>query len=160
MDNFYFESDVLHNRIGLAADHGGFELKQFIMKRLSEFGYEVKDYGNISFEPTDDYTDYVLPLAKAIQAKEVGRAIAICGSGVGVTIAANKVNGVRACLIHDTFSAHQGVEDDDLNMICLGGLVIGNSFAWELVSTFLSARFNGNERYLRRLEKIKKIEGV
>lgn len=145
-------------RIGIAADHGGFELKEFLYINLTEAGYAVQDYGNKLHNPGDDYPDYVVPLAQAIHAKEIDRAIAICGSGVGASVAANKIPGVRAALIHDTFSAHQGVEDDDMNMICLGGQVIGHSFALELVNTFLTATFIGAERHIRRLEKIKLFE--
>ncbi|MGZ4035058.1 MAG: RpiB/LacA/LacB family sugar-phosphate isomerase [Bacteroidia bacterium] len=156
--NHNIENIDPHKRIGIAADHGGFELKQYLSERLTEAGYEIKDYGNTVYNATDDYPDFVFPLANAVHEGDVARAIAICGSGVGASIAANKVKGVRACLIHDTFSAHQGVEDDDLNMICLGGRVIGNDFAWELVNTFLSAVFSGAERHRHRLEKIQAME--
>jgi ribose 5-phosphate isomerase B len=144
--------------IGIAADHGGFELKEHIIIWLKDKGYKVTDFGNSSFKIDDDYPDYILPLSHALRAGEVWRAIAICGSGVGASIAANKVSGIRACLIHDTFSAHQGVEDDDLNMLCLGGSVIGTAFAEELINTFLSAKFSGAERHRRRLDKVKAIE--
>lgn len=140
--------------IGIAADHGGFELKNFLVARLRAEGCEVLDFGDRQPRPDDDYPDFVVPLARAVSGGEVARGIAICGSGVGASVAANKVAGVRACLIHDTFSAHQGVEDDDLNIICLGGLVVGPALAWELVRTFLAARFSGAERHCRRLEKV------
>ena len=109
--------------------------------------------------PDDDYPDFVVPLARALARGDVDRGVAICGSGVGACMAANKVPGVRACLIHDAFSAHQGVEDDDLNLICLGGLVVGQALAWELVRTFLAARFSGAERHRRRLAKVARLEG-
>jgi ribose 5-phosphate isomerase B len=144
--------------IGIATDHGGFELKNFLVLRLREAGHKVLDFGDIQPRPDDDYPDFVVPLARAVANGEVERGIAICGSGVGASVAANKVAGVRACLIHETFSAHQGVEDDDLNMICLGGLVVGPALAWELVQTFLAARFSGAERHCRRLAKVALLE--
>jgi ribose 5-phosphate isomerase B len=151
---------IIKQRIGIAADHGGFALKQYLLNCLQELGYDVEDYGNTCYKVDDDYPDYVLPLAQAIRARDIVRGIAICGSGVGATVAANKVAGVRACLIHDTFSAHQGVEDDDLNMLCLGGLIIGQALAWEIVQTFLAASFTGAERHRRRLDKVKIIENI
>ena len=145
-------------RIGIAADHGGFALKQHLIGRLRESGHHVSDFGDPRPQPDDDYPDFVVPLARAVAAGTVDRGIAICGSGVGASVAANKVAGVRACLIHETFSAHQGVEDDDLNMICLGGLVVGHAAAWELVQAFLAARFSGAERHRRRLAKVAALE--
>ena len=145
-------------RIGIAADHGGFELKQLLTKALRDLGYEVMDFGASGLNPEDDYPDFVVPLAKAVSDGKVDRGVAICGSGVGACVAANKVAGVRASLIHETFSAHQGVEDDDMNMICLGGLVVGHAFAWELVKTFLLAKFSGAERFQRRLAKVAALE--
>ncbi len=145
-------------RIGVACDHGGFELKLFLIGKLSGAGHAVTDFGDAERRPDDDYPDFVVPLARAVAAGTLERGIAICGSGVGATVAANKVAGVRACLVHETFSAHQGVEDDDLNVICLGGLVVGPAMAWELVSRFLSARFSGQDRYRRRLSKVAELE--
>jgi len=145
-------------RIGLAADHGGFELKEYLKKNLKDAGFEVIDFGNILINDEDDYPDFVIPLAKAVANKEVDRGIAICGSGVGACVAINKVPKAKACLISDTFSARQGVEDDDLNIICLGGRIMGNSLAWELVETFLAARFSGAERHRRRLAKVAELE--
>jgi ribose 5-phosphate isomerase B len=145
-------------RIGIAADHGGFALKQHLVGLLRESGHRVSDFGDPRPQPDDDYPDFVVPLARAVSAGTVGRGLAICGSGVGASVAANKVAGVRACLIHETFSAHQGVEDDDLNMICLGGLVVGHAAAWELVQAFLAARFSGAERHRRRLAKVAALE--
>lgn len=144
--------------LGIAADHGGFELKEFLAGELNKEGYEIVDFGNLNAEPGDDFPDYVIPLALAVASKEVDRGIAICGSGVGACIAANKISGVRACLITDTFSAHQGVEDDNMNLICMGGLITGRSLAVELVNTFLDAEFKGSERFQRRLAKISKLE--
>jgi ribose 5-phosphate isomerase B len=147
-------------RVGVAADHGGYELKEHLAKLLRESGYEVKDFGDWQSKPYDDYPDFVVPLARALARGEVDRGVAICGSGVGASVAANKVAGVRACLIHDNFSAHQGVEDDNLNMICLGGRVVGASLAWELVQTFLASQFSGAERHCRRLSKVAALENA
>jgi len=145
-------------RVGIAADHGGFELKEFLAKTLRDLGYEVLDFGTSALNKEDDYPDFVVPLAKAVSDGKVERGVAICGSGVGACVAANKVAGVRACLIHETFSAHQGVEDDDMNMICLGGLVVGHAFALEIVKTFFQAKFSGDERFKRRLAKVAALE--
>ena len=145
-------------RIGIAADHGGFELKEFLAGKLREAGYEVTDFGDRQLKSNDDYPDFIIPLARAVAAGTVDRGVGICGSGVGASIAANKVAGVRAALIDENFSAHQGVEDDDLNMICFGGLLVGRALAWELVQTFLAARFKGAERFRRRLEKVAQLE--
>ena len=145
-------------RIGVAADHGGFELKEYLAGMLREADYEVVDFGDMQPHQNDDYPDFVVPLARAVARGEVDRGVAICGSGVGACVAANKVPGVRACLIHEYFSAHQGVEDDDMNVICLGGHVVGNAVAWELVRTFLQARFSGAERHRRRLAKVASLE--
>jgi ribose 5-phosphate isomerase B len=145
-------------RIGIAADHGGFELKEQLVGRLLAAGHEVVDFGACRLAPDDDYPDFVVPLAQAVAWGQVDRGVAICGSGVGASVAANKVSGVRACLIHEIFSARQGVEDDNLNMICLGGLVVGQALAWELVKTFIVARFSGAERHRRRLAKVADLE--
>jgi ribose 5-phosphate isomerase B len=144
--------------IGIAADHGGFELKEYLAGRLREAGYEVIDFGDGKPNENDDYPDFIVPLARAVSSGDVNRGVGICGSGVGASVAANKVVGVRACLIHESFSAHQGVEDDDLNMMCLGGLVVGHALAWELVQTFLAAKFSGAERHCRRLAKVTALE--
>ena len=149
---------LVPQRIRIAADHGGFELKEHLIKLLHKAGYEVIDFGNSQMKPGDDYPDYVIPLAKAIAHGELDRGVAICGSGVGACVAMNKVKDVRACLVNDTFSARQGVEDDNLNALCLGGRVIGHSLAWELVETFLNAKFTGEERHRRRLAKVTELE--
>ncbi|MDE3040332.1 MAG: RpiB/LacA/LacB family sugar-phosphate isomerase [Nitrospirota bacterium] len=146
------------HRIGVAADHGGYDLKEHLARMLREADYEVIDFGDGQPTSDDDYPDFVVPLARAVARGELDRGVAICGSGVGASVVANKMAGVRACLIHETFSAHQGVEDDDLNMICLGGLVVGHALAWELVHTFLAARFSGAERHRRRLAKVAELE--
>jgi ribose 5-phosphate isomerase B len=145
-------------RIGVAADHGGFELKRHLVEMLGAAGYGIIDFGDRHLTPDDDYPDFVIPLAHAVARREVDRGMAICGSGVGACVVANKVPGVRACLIHDTFSAHQSVEDDDLNVICLGGLAVGPALAWELIKTFLAGRFRGGERYRRRQAKVAELE--
>ena len=145
-------------RVGIAADHGGYELRKHLLKLLEEAGHTVTDFGDRHPKPDDDYPDFVVPLARAVASGDVERGVAICGSGVGAAVVANKVAGVRACLIHEHFSAHQGVEDDDLNVICLGGLVVGHALAWELVQTFLGARFSTEERHCRRLAKILDLE--
>ena len=145
-------------KIGLAADHGGFELKEKLAAWLQSLGHELKDFGAYELNNADDYPDFVIPMAKAVASNEVERGIAVCGSGVGASVAANKIPGARAALINDHFSAHQGVEDDDLNILCLGGRVAGNMIAQELVQIFISARFTGEARHLRRLEKVKQLE--
>ncbi|MDH4297786.1 MAG: RpiB/LacA/LacB family sugar-phosphate isomerase, partial [Cyclobacteriaceae bacterium] len=126
-------------KIGIAADHGGFSLKEGIKHWLTLIGYEVKDFGAYAMDAGDDFPDFVEPLARAVASGGCERGIAICGSGVGASVAANKIDGVRAALILDSFSAHQGVEDDDMNLICLGGRVVGNKLAEELILTFLTA---------------------
>ncbi len=145
--------------VGITADHGGFDLKEQLAEDLRRGDYEVLDFGAYDLLPADDYPDYVIPLARAVAKGEVARGIAICGSGVGACVVANKVPGVRAGLIHDVYSARQGVEDDNMNVLCLGGRVMGYALAWELVQAFLSARFSGDERFRRRLAKITALEG-
>jgi ribose 5-phosphate isomerase B len=140
-------------KVGIATDHGGFALKCVIAQRLGLEGHEVVDFGATSLDPGDDYPDHVLPLAHAVASGDVDRGIAICGSGVGAAVCANQVRGVRACLIHDHFSARQGVEDDRMNIICMGGRTVGEEVAWDLVRTFLAAEFSLETRHLRRLEK-------
>jgi ribose 5-phosphate isomerase B len=145
-------------KIGIAADHGGYDLKKTLHSFLVASGYEVVDYGAHELNLQDDYPDFVVPLAKAIADKDVERGIAICGSGVGASVVANKISGVRAALINDHFSAHQGVEDDNLNLLCLGGRITGVMAAEEYVQAFLNARFTGLERHMRRLQKVHLLE--
>jgi ribose 5-phosphate isomerase B len=145
-------------KIGIAGDHGGFQLKQYLSPLLHKWGHEVVDFGANELNNQDDYPDFIIPLAKAVANKEIERGIAVCGSGVGASIVANKVDGVRAALVHDHFSAHQGVEDDDMNLLCLGGRVVGNNVAEEIIKTFLSAEFTHAERHVRRLNKVLKLE--
>ena len=145
-------------RVGIAGDHGGFELKGQLIEELRDLGHEVADFGALEYNHADDYPDFVIPLARAVARGEVARGLAICGSGVGACVAANKVAGVRAALIHEIFSAHQGVEDDDMNIMCLGGRVTCYSLALDLVKSFLNARFKGEARFRRRLEKVARLE--
>ena len=145
--------------IGFATDHGGYILKEPILKALQVSGHEVRDFGAYNLNPEDDYPDFVIPLAKAVAQGEVERGIAICGSGVGASFTANKVPGVRSALIHESFSAHQGVEDDDMNLLCLGGRVIGFALAWEIIQIYLAAHYLKTERFERRLAKVAAIEG-
>jgi ribose 5-phosphate isomerase B len=145
-------------KIGIAADHGGYKLKEIIHLFLVKLGHEVIDFGAYKLDNADDYPDFVIPLAEAVADQEVERGIAICGSGVGASVAANKVHGVRAALINDHFSAHQGVEDDNLNILCLGGRVTGNMAAEEYIIAFLNAQFTGATRHLRRLQKVQELE--
>jgi len=145
-------------RIGIAADHGGFSLKQDLLARLERAGHEVVDFGAHRLEAADDYPDFVIPLAQSVAAGDLERGIAVCGSGVGVSIAANKIRGARAALVVDHFSARQGVADDHMNIFCLGGRVIGPDAAWDLVETFLAAEFSREERHLRRLGKVAQAE--
>ena len=145
-------------RIGIATDHGGFGLKEELLGRLRKAGYEIVDFGAHSLEPGDDYPDFVIPLARSVAAREVDRGIAVCGSGVGASICANKVPGARAGLVLDHFSAHQGVEDDHMNIICMGGRIVGSAAAWDLVQTFLAAQPSQAARHLRRQGKVALLE--
>ncbi len=145
-------------RIGIAADHGGFALKAQLTSALKAAGHDVLDFGAHELVVGDDYPDFVVPLARAVATGEVSRGVAICGSGVGACVVANKVPGVRAALITDSFSAHQGVEDDSMNVLCLGARVIGEELAKEVVSYFIGACFSGAERHSRRLSKVAAIE--
>jgi ribose 5-phosphate isomerase B len=145
-------------RVGIAADHGGFALKEDLVARLRAAGHDVVDFGADKLASDDDYPDFVIPLAQAMAAGTLQRGVAVCGSGVGASICANKIPGVRAALIHDHFSAGQGVEDDHMNIICLGGRTVGPSVAWELVQTFLAAEYSQAPRHLRRLSKVALLE--
>jgi ribose 5-phosphate isomerase B len=145
-------------RIGIATDHGGFDLKKELIKQLREAGHEVLDFGAHQLNQGDDYPDYVVPLAEAVAVRKVDRGVAICGSGVGASVCANKIRDIRAALIHDHFSAKQGVEDDHMNVLCMGGRTVGPAVAWDLVQTFLAAEFSQAQRHLRRLGKIAALE--
>ena len=144
-------------KIAIAADHGGFLLKQELVKYLTRSDQNFFDLGTFSSEAVD-YPDYARAVAQAVRGHKADRGILICGSGVGASVAANKFPGIRAAVCHDTFSAHQGVEDDNMNILCLGARVIGVELAKELVHTFLSARFSNAERHVRRLGKVIAIE--
>jgi ribose 5-phosphate isomerase B len=144
-------------RVAVGADHGGFSLKQEMVARLRD-DYEILDVGADSYQPDDDYPDFVVAVTKAVLSGDAQRGVLVCGSGVGACIAANKVPGIRAGLCHDTYSARQGVEHDDMNVLCLGARVVGIELAVELVTAFLKAHFSGEERHLRRLKKTLAIE--
>lgn len=145
-------------RVGIATDHGGFGLKEELVSRIRGAGHEVVDFGAHALDPGDDYPDFVVPLARAVAAGQVERGVAICGSGVGASVCANKVPGIRAALIHDHFSARQGVEDDHMNVLCMGGRTVGPEVAWDLVQTYLASSFSQAERHLRRLGKVTRLE--
>ena len=145
-------------RVGIATDHGGFGLKEELVAQLRNAGHEVVDFGAYRLNEGDDYPDYVIPLAQAVVTGKVDRGVAICGSGVGASVCANKVQGIRAALIHDHFSAKQGVEDDHMNILCMGGRTVGPAVAWDLVQTFLTAEYSQAERHLRRLGKVASLE--
>jgi RpiB/LacA/LacB family sugar-phosphate isomerase len=144
-------------RIAIASDHAGFELKQELVKQLGELGHKVVDLGTNSEAPVD-YPDYALAVGDAVLRGTAERGILICGSGVGASVAANKLKGIRAGLCHDTYSAHQGVEHDDMNVLVLGARVIGPALGRELAAAFLHATFSGKERHVRRLNKVKALE--
>lgn len=133
-------------------------MKEQVAAALRAVGYDVVDLGAYQLNPQDDYPDFIVPLARAVAAGQVERGVALCGSGVGASIAANKVPGVRAGLIHDVFSARQGVEDDDMNVVCLGGKVVGAALALQLIETFLTAHFSGAPRHRRRLAEVRALE--
>ena len=145
-------------KVGIATDHGGFALKEELVAQLRGAGHEVTDFGAHKLQSDDDYPDHVTPFAKAVASGLVSRGIAICGSGVGASICANKIPGVRASLIHDHFSARQGIEDDHMNILCMGGRTVGPAVAWDLVQTFLAAEYSHAERHLRRLSKVAALE--
>src|SRR6516225_12326408 len=145
-------------RIGIAADHGGFCLKEELLGQLRGAGHEVVDFGAHHLSEGGDYPDYVVPLAQAVAFQDVERGVAICGSGVGASVCANKIRGIRAALIHDHFSARQSVEDDHMNILCMGGRTVGPAVAWDLVQTFLAAEFSQADRHLRRLGKVASLE--
>jgi ribose 5-phosphate isomerase B len=145
-------------RVAIGADHGGYSLKEDLVSWLKAQHYKVTDLGAHSFNASDDYPDFAIPVARAVAQGEAERGIIICGSGVGACVAANKVPGVRAGVCHDTYSAHQGVEHDDMNVLCLGARVIGIELAKELVTAFLKAQFNRTERFQRRLDKVLELE--
>ena len=145
-------------RLGIATDHGGFSLKEDLLARLRAAGHEVVDFGAHELNTGDDYPDFVTPLARDVASGKVERGIAVCGSGVGASVCANKIPGVRAGLISEHFSARQGVEDDHMNIICMGGRVTGPFAAWDILEAFLAADFSQEPRHLRRLGKVAALE--
>ena len=147
-------------RVALGADHAGFALKNDLARWAIELGHEVQDLGAHAYEPGDDYPDFARLVAEAVAGDRAERGLLVCGSGVGASVAANKVTGARAAMCHDTYSARQGVEHDDMNVLCLGERVIGIELGKELVRAFLSASFSGEERHLRRLSKLSAIEAA
>ena len=144
--------------IALGCDHAGFPLKKLLLAWLEKKGHTVLNLGVDTDEVPADYPDYARAVSEAVAAKKAERGVIVCGSGVGATIAANKVPGVRGCMCHDTFSARQGVEDDDMNVLCLGGRIIGQELAYEVLGAFLGAKFSGLDRHQRRKDKVTAIE--
>jgi RpiB/LacA/LacB family sugar-phosphate isomerase len=145
-------------RIAMASDHAGFELKNELRPHVESLGHEVMDLGAYSEQPGDDYPDYAEAVGMAVKEGRADRGVLVCGSGVGVSVAASKIRGIRAAVCHDTYSAHQGVEHDDMNVLVMGSRVVAVELARELVRSFLNARFSGEERHVRRLAKVKAIE--
>jgi ribose 5-phosphate isomerase B len=145
-------------KIVIGADHAGFELKEHVARKLKEEGHEIVDVGAYKYDKHDDYPDFAEAVGRAVVAGRGERGILVCGSGVGACVAANKISGVRACLCHDIYSATQGVEHDDMNVLCLGGLIVGKTLALKLVQGFLSTEFIGSGRYKRRVDKILALE--
>ncbi len=145
-------------KIAIACDHGGFPLKAELVAVLEKLGHEVLDLGAHQYDAKDDYPDFARYVGQAIQHGQAERAVLLCGSGIGACVAANKMKGVRAGVCHDTYSAHQGVEHDDVNVLCLGARIVGGALAEELVAAFASAKFSGEQRHSRRLEKVLAIE--
>jgi ribose 5-phosphate isomerase B len=145
-------------RVAVAFDHRGVKLRARVLEEVEALGHETVDFGTDAPEPKIDYPDKARELGEAIQSGGADRGVLVCGSGVGASIAASKLSGVRAAICHDTYSAHQGVEHDDMNVLCIGSEVIGEEMAGELIRTFLEAKFDGGERYVRRLEKIEELE--
>ncbi|HEY2940520.1 MAG TPA: ribose 5-phosphate isomerase B [Gaiellaceae bacterium] len=146
-------------RVAVAFDHRGVKLRERVLSELAALGHETLDLGTDAPEPRIDYPDKAREVGEAIQGREAERAVLVCGSGVGASVAASKLRGIRAAVCHDAYSAHQGVEHDDMNVLCLGSEVVGPELAAELVRAFLNARFDGGERYVRRLEKVEEMEG-
>jgi len=145
-------------KVTIAADHGGFELKKFLIEWLGNRGFEISDSGNLVYDSKDDYPDFAIEACNNVVNGNAERAIVICGSGVGACVTSNKIKGIRACVCHDSYSAHQGVEHDAMNVLCLGARIIGTELAKEIVTSFLNAKFIGEERFIRRLNKIKELD--
>lgn len=147
-------------RVAIGADHGGYELKEELSALLSAAGHEVVDVGAHTMDSSDDYPDFAAAVASTVASNDAERGIMVCGSGVGASVASNKVKGARASVCHDTYSAHQGVEHDDMNVLCLGARIVGIELAREVATAFLSAQFTGEERHQRRLDKVLSIEAA
>ncbi|MCZ2343254.1 MAG: ribose 5-phosphate isomerase B [Bacteroidales bacterium] len=145
-------------RIVVGADHAGFDLKEFVKKELQALGHDIQDVGSFDPQAPDDYPDFALALGQVVQARQAEKGVLICGSGVGASVAANKIPGIRAAICHDAYSAHQGVEHDDMNVLVLGARIVGSELARELVRSFLGAQYTGEERHARRLAKVLAIE--
>lgn len=145
-------------KVAIGADHAGFELKGEIVRWLKSEGHQVNDTGAHNYDPDDDYPDFAIAVANSLRSGDSERGIVICGSGVGASITANKVKGIRACLCHDTYSARQGVEHDNMNVICIGGQIIGIELAKVVLEAFLGANFIPEPRFQRRLDKLMKVE--
>ncbi|QQE12915.1 ribose 5-phosphate isomerase B [Planctomycetota bacterium] len=141
-------------KVAIACDHGGFPLKQELIEVIKSLGHEVVDLGAHQYDKDDDYPDFARYCGQAIQHGQADRGVLLCGSGVGASVAANKLTGVRAAICHDTYSAHQGVEHDDMNVLCMGARIVGGALADELVRAFLNAKFSNEDRHVRRLEKV------
>ena len=145
-------------KIAVGADHAGYDLKQKVVLFLNQFGIEVIDVGAYQMDDFDDYPDFALLLGRAVVSRKADRGIMLCGSGVGANIALNKIDGIRASVCHDIYSAHQGVEHDDMNVLCIGGRIIDEESAIELVKSFVDAKFTSEDRHVRRLGKVLNIE--
>ena len=145
-------------RIAIGADHAGYELKNYLYEKIESMGHSIVDVGAHTLDPDDDYPDFAKAVGKQVSSQESDRGILVCGSGVGASIAANKIVGIRASICHDIYSAHQGVEHDDMNVLCIGALVVEKNLALELASNFIKAKFSGKERHIRRLNKVFELE--
>ncbi len=145
-------------RITIGADHAGYDLKNYLYEKIESMGHSIVDVGAHTLDPDDDYPDFAKAVGKQVSSQESDRGILVCGSGVGASIAANKIVGIRASICHDIYSAHQGVEHDDMNVLCIGALVVEKNLALELASNFIKAKFSGKERHIRRLNKVFELE--
>jgi len=145
-------------RIAIGADHAGYDLKNYLYEKIESMGHSIVDVGAHTLDPDDDYPDFAKAVGKQVSSQESDRGILVCGSGVGASIAANKIVGIRASICHDIYSAHQGVEHDDMNILCIGALVVEKNLALELASNFIKAKFSGKERHIRRLNKVFELE--
>jgi len=145
-------------RIAIGADHAGYDLKNYLCEKIESMGNSIVDVGAHTLDPDDDYPDFAKAVGKQVSSQESDRGILVCGSGVGASIAANKIVGIRASICHDIYSAHQGVEHDDMNVLCIGALVVEKNLALELASNFIKAKFSGKERHIRRLNKVFELE--